>query len=108
MVQTVDNVDAGKRRLSYVVNCRLAGETGTAEIPTAKGYDPNRTITSFVEFGPADDPRFAIVVRIDEPKDNQWGETVTAPVFRTIAEQLLAYYRVAPDAARLASNRSGQ
>ena len=108
MVATVDYVESGQHRLSYLPQFRLAGKTGTAEIPTPQGYDTQHTIASFVGFGPAEDPRFVIVVRIDEPTDNVWAETVSAPVFRSIAQQLLSYYRVAPDPARLAQSQKAR
>lgn len=96
LVAAVDFVDGGKPRLSKVSGYRVAGKTGTAEIPTDRGYDPNRTIASFAGYAPADDPRFVVLVKIDEPQDSPWGETVAAPVFRTIAQQLLLYFRVSP------------
>jgi len=96
LVAVVEFVDGGKPRLSKVPGYRVAGKTGTAEVPTASGYDPSATIASFVGYAPADDPRFVLLVKIDEPKDSPWGETVAAPVFRAIAQQLLVYFRVAP------------
>ena len=47
---------------------------------------------------PAEDPRLAIVVVIDEPKIDAWGGVVAAPVFRKIAEQVLPYLGVSPQA----------
>jgi cell division protein FtsI (penicillin-binding protein 3) len=55
-------------------------------------------IGSFVGYVPAEDPRLAIVVVIDEPKIDAWGGVVAAPVFRKIAEQVLPYLGVSPQA----------
>ncbi|MBI2939452.1 MAG: penicillin-binding protein 2 [Chloroflexi bacterium] len=96
LVATVETVDGGQVRLSRLPGYRLAGKTGTAEIPTRQGYTTQATIASFVGFGPADSPRFVILVKIDEPKDTPWGETVAAPIFRTLARELMLYYRVPP------------
>lgn len=100
LVEVVETVEGGQPRLSKVVGYRLAGKTGTAEIPTDQGYAPNVTVASFAGFGPADSPRFVILVKIDRPKDTPWGETVAAPVFRNIARELLVYYRIPPQVAQ--------
>jgi cell division protein FtsI/penicillin-binding protein 2 len=74
----------------------MAGKTGTAQVPTATGYSDDATIASFLGFGPADSPRFVILVQVDEPKDSPWGETVAAPVFGALARQLVRYYQIPP------------
>mgnify|MGYP005843620457 CR=1 FL=1 len=96
LVATVEHVEGDKPRLSKVPGHRVAGKTGTSEVPRAHGYDRSATIASFVGYAPADDPRFVVLVKIDEPQDSPWGETVAAPLFRSIAQQLLVYFRVAP------------
>lgn len=96
MVAAVDNTEGGVTRASYLPGYRLAGKTGTAEIPQSGGYSQDDTITSFAGFGPADDPRFVIIVKIIEPQESQWAEAVAAPVFRNIAKQILAYYGIPP------------
>jgi len=81
---------------------RVAGKTGTAQIPTPYGYDPNGTIASFVGFAPADDPQFIVLVKLDRPKASPWGSQTAAPTFRAIAERLFAYMQIPPDEMRLA------
>jgi cell division protein FtsI (penicillin-binding protein 3) len=49
-----------------------------------------------VGYVPAQDPRLAILVVIDEPQDEAWGGVVAAPVFRRVAEQALPYLGVSP------------
>ncbi len=75
---------------------RLAGKTGTAQIPTEFGYDPNTTIASFVGWGPVDDSRFVVLVRIDRPKISPWGSTVAAPVFRQVVQRLVLHLGIPP------------
>ena len=76
---------------------RLAGKTGTALIPPPAGtYDPNETIASFVGYGPAEDPQFVILVKIDRPQVHQTGAEVAAPVFKNIAQCLLTYLKIPP------------
>ena len=76
----------------------VAGKTGTAQVfdPKAKAYSKNKVIGSFVGFVPADEPRLAILVVIDEPKGEGWGGVVAAPVFRKVSEQVLRHMRIAP------------
>lgn len=102
LVAAVDFVDEGKPRLSRVPGYRVAGKTGTSEVAKGRGYDRDATIASFVGYAPESDPRFVVLVVVEEPRDSPWGETVAAPAFRAIAEKLLTHYRVPPDESRRA------
>lgn len=75
---------------------KLAGKTGTANIAGPDGYDPKDTITSFVGYGPADDPQFLILVRLDRPQVHQLAADSAAPVFRSMAQWLLTYLKIPP------------
>lgn len=88
--------------LATVPGYRVAGKTGTSQIPVEGGYDPELTIASFVGYAPADDPQFIALVKIDKPRADPWGAEVAAPVFRTIAERLFVLLDVPPDGVRLA------
>ena len=76
----------------------VAGKTGTAQKidPILRKYADDRYIGSFMGYVPADTPRLAILVVIDEPKGTPYGGVVAAPVFRTIAQQTLQYLNIAP------------
>jgi cell division protein FtsI/penicillin-binding protein 2 len=80
---------------AQVSGYHLAGKTGTALIPE-ENYDPDKTIASFIGYGPAEDPQFLILVRIDRPQVHETGAEVAAPVFKTIAQWLLNYMRIPP------------
>lgn len=77
---------------------QVAGKTGTSQKYDfeAGKYSRDKYISSFIGFLPADAPRLAILVMLDEPKDHYYGGKVAAPVFRKIAEQSLAYMKIAP------------
>ncbi len=79
---------------------RVAGKTGTGQIPTELGYTSTQTNTSFVGWGPADDPQFVVYVWIEKPTISQWGSEVAAPVFRDVVEQLVKLMRIPPDNIR--------
>ena len=91
--------------LARVPGYRVAGKTGTAQIPIPGGYHPTLTVASFVGYLPADDPAFVILVVINKPQVSPWGGQVAAPVFAHIAQQLVTLLDVPPDAIRLASNQ---
>lgn len=80
---------------------RLAGKTGTAQIPTPLGYDPNHTNVSFIGWGPVDDPRFMIYVWLQEPTTSIWSSETAAPVFSQVAEQTVIALNIPPDLVRL-------
>ncbi|HYC88847.1 MAG TPA: penicillin-binding transpeptidase domain-containing protein [Thermoanaerobaculia bacterium] len=75
----------------------VAGKTGTAQKAVGRlGYVDGRYVGSFVGYVPADRPRLAILVVIDEPRGEHYGGTVAAPAFREIAEGALRYLGVPP------------
>jgi cell division protein FtsI (penicillin-binding protein 3) len=75
----------------------VAGKTGTAQKAVGRGgYVDGRYVGSFAGYVPADRPRLAILVVIDEPKPEHYGGTVAAPAFREIAEGALRYLGVPP------------
>ena len=53
-------------------------------------------MSSFVGFLPADDPQLTILVVVDEPKTDQWGGTVAAPVFQRIAMRAIRHLGIPP------------
>jgi cell division protein FtsI (penicillin-binding protein 3) len=71
---------------------RVAGKTGTAQ-RAAKGkpgYDPNRYVSSFVGFLPADQPELLCLVVVDSPQETYWGSQVAAPVFNRVMRRVLS------------------
>jgi cell division protein FtsI/penicillin-binding protein 2 len=80
---------------------RVAGKTGTAEIPTPYGYTSNQTNASFVGWGPVDDPRFLVYVWLEKPQTSIWGSEVAAPVFRDVVQNLVVLMDLPPDRVRL-------
>ena len=79
---------------------QLAGKTGTGEIPTELGYTSTQTNTSFVGWGPADDPKFVVYVWLEKPTISKWGSVVAAPVFRDVVEKLVVLMKIPPDEIR--------
>jgi len=76
----------------------VAGKTGTAQKmdPNTRRYSHAPGILSFVGFAPADDPRIAMIVLLDEPKNEKWGSEAAAPIFAAIGREALRHLNVPP------------
>ena len=82
---------------ALVEGYKVAGKTGTAEIPTPFGYTSNQTNASFVGWGPIDDPKFLVFVWLEKPTTSPWGSVVAAPVFRQVVERLVVLLNIPTD-----------
>lgn len=91
-------VEGGSGYLTRMPGYKIAGKTGTAQVPRAdgRGYEENKNIGSFVGFAPVDDPKFIILVRVDYPQTNTFAERSAVPAFAEIAKELFKYYNVPP------------
>ena len=76
---------------------RIGAKTGTAQIPSPDGgYIDDATIASIVGFGPVEQPRFTVLVKIDWPKKGDTGLEVSGPALTRVFEQLFRLYGIAP------------
>ncbi|MGH9883081.1 MAG: penicillin-binding protein, partial [Pyrinomonadaceae bacterium] len=89
----------GTAKAAQLDGYTAAGKTGTAQKidPKTRAYSRTKHVASFVGFAPVNNPAVVIVVVIDEPAGAYHGGDVAAPVFRTIAEQILPDLGVEPD-----------
>lgn len=78
---------------------RVDPETG-AETEVALGYDQILNVTSFVGWGPVDDPRFIVLVKLDGPTRDEWGGTTAAPLFANFVEDMVVLMELPPDSVR--------
>jgi cell division protein FtsI (penicillin-binding protein 3) len=76
-----------------------AGKTGSAQKidPNTGRYSPTQFVASFTGFAPINNPAVTILVSLDSPVGLREGGQVAAPVFKRIAEQVLAYLDVPRD-----------
>ncbi len=91
MVQAVEN---GEAKWAKPKGYQIAGKTGTAQIPIAGHYDPEKTLASFIGFAPADNPRFAMIVSLKEPKTSPWGSETAAPLWFEIAKEIFRLWGI--------------
>ena len=87
--------------LALVPGYRMAGKTGTAEIPVNGLYDSTQTNASFIGWGPVDNPQFMIYVWLDRPSTSIWANDTAAPLFSEIAQKTVILLDIPPDSVRL-------
>ena len=94
LVSVVENAFS---RRAQIPGYYVAGKTGTAQIPLldAKGYSDD-TWQTFIGYAPAFDPRFIILVKLDNP-EAKTAEYSAIPVFHDLAKYIIDYYQISPD-----------
>lgn len=93
----VNAVESGEAKWAKPKGFKIAGKTGTAQIPVAGHYDEEKTIASFVGFAPADKPRFVMLVTLQEPTSSPWGSETAAPLWFSIAKDIFPYLGIQPE-----------
>jgi cell division protein FtsI (penicillin-binding protein 3) len=96
------NVVEGTGKNAEVKNYEVGGKTGTAEKPSRGGYRQKALISSFVGMFPMSEPKFLVLVSLDEPHGiaetggYATGGMVSAPSVKTIIENIIALYGILP------------
>lgn len=86
-------VEEGTGKNAYVAGYRIGGKTGTSQ--KLDQDNDNALIASFVGIAPADDPKYAILVLLDEPHSaNTFGGVIAAPVAAKVFSEILPYLGV--------------
>ena len=93
-------VEYGTGTEAGIEGYRIAGKTGTAQKADleAGGYYRDKYVAVFAGFVPADDPVACIVVAVDSPQGKHYGGQVAAPAFKEIANDILKYREIPPNA----------
>lgn len=99
-------VSDGTGRKSDAPGFRIGGKTGSAEKPGAGGYRRSSIVATFASAFPMDNPRYVLILMIDEPKGNAYsngqrtaGWTV-APVVKQVVTRAGPMLGVFPDESR--------
>jgi len=93
----VEAAKKGEAKWTHERGFKVAGKTGTAQIPIEGHYDEEKTIASFVGFAPYDDPKFIMLVTLHEPSTSPWASETAAPLWYSIAKNLFPYFGIHPE-----------
>ena len=98
MISVVEN---GSAKNTKIPGYYIAGKTGTSQVPWAvlgvnkKGYS-NKTWQSFIGFFPAFNPKFLILIKLDNPR-TRTSEYSAVPIFKEMAKYIIDYLEIPPD-----------
>ena len=67
-------------------NFEVCGKSGTAQIAVGGEYTDSATIASYIGFAPCYQPKFTMIVTINNPKTSPWGSTTAAPIWFDLAQ----------------------
>jgi len=92
----VQAAEKGESKWTNLKGFRVAGKTGTAQIPIKGHYDEEKTIASFIGFAPYEDPKFVMLVTLREPQSSPWASETAAPLWYSIAKDLFIHFGIQP------------
>lgn len=95
----VEVVEKGYSKKSRVPGYKIAGKTGTSQIPDPQGGYIDLTVHSFIGFAPAFDPSFIVLIKLDKPLGILFASDSIAPDFSQLAEYIFNYYGILPERA---------
>ena len=89
-------VDNGSGNGAKIDGYRIGGKTGTSQKAVKGGYT-NKKVCSFVATFPVNNPKYVVLVVIDEPsKAYAYGSTVAVPIAKEIIESLIVIEKMPP------------
>lgn len=92
-----DAASGGEAKYFVSKKYKVAGKTGTAQVPIRGGYDPTRTNATFVGFFPSY-KNFVMLVKLEEPTfPSGYSSETAVPLWMSIAEDLALYYDLIQD-----------
>jgi cell division protein FtsI/penicillin-binding protein 2 len=69
-------------------NLEVCAKSGTAQIAIKGAYTDSATIASYIGFSPCDNPKFTLIVTINNPKSSPWGSSTAAPIWYELASKI--------------------
>lgn len=92
-------VTKGTGKGAQIKGYRIGGKTGTAQKSGLKGYDNRKYFSSFIAFFPVDNPKYIVLISINEPKvgGKHHGSEVALPSVRNFLEKLIKYMGISPE-----------
>lgn len=89
-------IENGYSKEAKIPGYYLAGKTGTAQVPERGGYSPDKSWQTFIGFAPALNPRFLILVKLDDP-ETKTAEYSALPIFKELTKYIINYWEIPPD-----------
>lgn len=94
-------VESGGGSKAGVVGYAIGGKTGTAQKYSGGGIAQGKYISSFIGFAPADDPKYAVLMIVDEPQGYvYYGSLVAAPYAGRVFQKIFDYAAIPPIATQ--------
>ena len=69
-------------------NLEVCAKSGTAQVAIKGGYSESATNASYVGFSPCQNPKFTMIVTINNPKSSPWGSSTAAPIWFELASEI--------------------
>ncbi|MCK9578145.1 penicillin-binding protein 2 [bacterium] len=98
----VQVVEGGYGHLAKIPGYWIGGKTGTSQVPYASlginkaGYS-DHTWQTFMGFAPAYNPKFIVLVKLDNPTKTKTSEYSAVPIFHDLAKYIFDYWQIPPD-----------
>ncbi|OGC57358.1 hypothetical protein A2976_02540 [candidate division WWE3 bacterium RIFCSPLOWO2_01_FULL_41_9] len=92
----IQAVEGGESKFFNLKDYKIAGKTGTAQIPVRGEYDPTKTNATFIGFLP-ETKKFSMIVRLDRPSTSPYAAETAVPLWMSITDELVKYYGIPPD-----------
>ncbi|MBQ7579463.1 MAG: PASTA domain-containing protein [Clostridia bacterium] len=81
-------VDGGGGKRAMVAGHNIAGKTGTAQKYENGAIAEGKYVASFIGYAPAENPKYLVLVTVDEPKGAYYGGVVSAPIAKNVFEKI--------------------
>ncbi|MFC1756073.1 peptidoglycan D,D-transpeptidase FtsI family protein [Patescibacteria group bacterium] len=92
----INAAESGEASYFMIKNYRIAGKTGTAQIPEEGKYNAEKTNATFVGYL-GESKRFTMLVKLEEPRASVYASETAVPLWMEISSELVKYFGIAPD-----------
>lgn len=105
MLESVAKV-GGTGEKAKIAGYQVAGKTGTAQkaFENGRGYKPGAYLASFAGFFPAHEPKYVMLVALDEPKKDSYASSSVAPLFSELGTYVVRKQGVEPSQPEIWKN----
>ena len=93
-----EEIASGGGQNAHIAGYRFGGKTGTAQRlnATGTGYAEGEYISSFIGFGPIENPQYVVLIVVDNPSGVYYGAQVAAPIFKELMTEIIRFKGIPP------------